>query len=39
MAQEQQGFFEVEISDEFVEGLDEVTYSQLLVILRDNFVN
>ena len=33
------GFFEVDINDEFVSNLDDLTYSQLVTILRDHFNN
>jgi len=33
------GFFEVDITDEFVGNLDDLTYAELVTILRDHFNN
>ena len=36
---EQGGFFDVEITDNFVSDLDDLTYGELITILRDHFNN
>jgi len=36
---QQPGFFDAQVTDSFVEGLDDMTYSQLVTVLRDNFSN
>jgi hypothetical protein len=36
---DQAGFFDVEITDDFVHSLDDLTFAELATILRDNFNN
>ena len=37
--QQENGFFNMEITDEFVEELDDKTFEDLFLILRENFNN
>ena len=37
--QQENGFFNMEITDEFVEELDDKTFQDLFLILRENFNN
>lgn len=37
--QQENGFFSMEITDEFVEELDDKTFQDLFLILRENFNN
>lgn len=35
----ERGFFDTDVTDSFVESLDDLTFSELVTILRDNFNN